>query len=65
MEADSPAHSTAADKTKPVKAARDKAPDGPRTDAALKHYKAAGKAQTEKKDTECGRALDAAEHVLA
>jgi hypothetical protein len=49
-----------ADKMKTVKAAWDKAPAGPKKDAALKHYQAAEKAQTAKNDSECNRELDAA-----
>jgi hypothetical protein len=64
MEANSPAHSTA-DKMKSVKAAWDKAPDGPKKEAALKHYQAAEKAQTSKNESECNRELDAAQHALA
>lgn len=54
-----------ADKMKTVKAAWDKAPDGPKKDAALTHYKAAEKAQTAKNDAECLKELDAATHALA
>jgi hypothetical protein len=50
---------------KAVKAAWDKAPAGPKKDAALKHYQAAEKAQTAKNDAECTRELAAAEHALA
>lgn len=56
---------SAAEKMKTVKAAWDKAPDGPKKDAALKHYKAAEIAQTGKNDAECIRELDAAVHALA
>jgi hypothetical protein len=64
MEANSPAHSTA-DKMKSVKAAWDKAPTGPKKDAALKHYQAAEKAHTAHNDTETNKELDAAKHALA
>jgi hypothetical protein len=57
--------SITADKMKTVKAAWDKAPAGPKKDAALKHYQAAEKAQTAKNDIECNRELAAAEHALA
>jgi len=57
-------HGTA-DKMKSVKAAWDKAPAGPKKDAALKHYQAAEKAQTAKNDSECNRELEAATHALA
>lgn len=54
-----------ADKMKAVKAAWDKAPSGPKKDAALKHYQAAEKAQTAKKDADAIRELDAATRALA
>jgi hypothetical protein len=57
--------SGAADKMKAVKAGWDKAPAGPKKDAALKHYQAAEKALTAKNDSECIRELDAAAHALA
>lgn len=46
------ASANAAEKMKSVKAAWDKAPAGPKKDAALKHYQAAEKAQTAKNDAE-------------
>lgn len=64
MEETSPANGTA-DKMKTVKAAWDKAPAGPKKEAALKHYQAAEKAQTAKNDSECNRELDAAQQALA
>ena len=64
MDAKTPLPS-AAEKMKTVKAAWDKAPSGPKKDAALKHYQAAEKAQTGKNDAECIRELDAAVHALA
>jgi hypothetical protein len=64
MQTKSPVPSTA-EKMKSVKAAWDKAPAGPGKDAALKHYKAAEKAQAAKHDGECNRELDAAKHALA
>ncbi|MFV1844058.1 MULTISPECIES: hypothetical protein [unclassified Phaeobacter] len=48
-----------------VKAAWDKAPAGPKKDAALKHYQAAEKAHTAKNDAETNKELDAAKHALA
>ncbi|TCO69123.1 hypothetical protein [Rhodovulum euryhalinum] len=54
-----------AERMKTVKAAWDKAPAGPKKDAALKHYQAAEKAQTAKDDTGCTKALDAAVAALA
>ena len=49
---------------KTVKAAWDKAPTGPKKDAALKHYQAAEKAHTAKNDAECIKELDAAARAL-
>lgn len=54
-----------ADKIKTVKAAWDKAPSGPKKDAALKHYQAAEKAHTAKNDGQAHRELNAATHALA
>lgn len=54
-----------ADKMKTVKAAWDKAPAGPKKDAALKHYQAAEKAHTAKHDADCIKELDAATKALA
>lgn len=56
--------SAAEDKMKTVKAAWDKAPPGPKKDAALKHYQAAEMAHTAKNDAECIKELDAAAHAL-
>lgn len=53
------------DKMKSVKEACDKAPAGPKKDAAMKHCHAAEKAHTAKNDTECNRECDAAMHALA
>lgn len=53
------------DRMKSVKAAWDKAPTGPKKDAALKHYQAAEKAHTAKNDAETNKELDAAAHALA
>jgi hypothetical protein len=63
MNTNSPLPSTA-DKMMTVKAAWDKAPAGPKKDAALKHYQAAEKALTDKHDGECRRELDAATSAL-
>lgn len=52
------------EKMKTVKAAWDKAPDGPKKDIALKHYQAAEKAMAAKHDGECSRELDAATAAL-
>ncbi|WP_019953277.1 hypothetical protein [Yoonia vestfoldensis] len=54
-----------ADKMKTVKVAWDKAPSGPKKDAALKHYQAAEKAHTAKNDADTHKELDAATHALA
>jgi hypothetical protein len=54
-----------ADKMKSVKAAWDKAPSGPKKDAALKHYQAAEKAHNAKHDADAIKELDAATHALA
>ena len=56
---------TTGDKMKSVKAAWDKAPSGPKKDAAKKHYDAAEKAHTAKNDAETNKELDAAKHALA
>ncbi|MCU0907798.1 MAG: hypothetical protein MUF73_10200 [Rhodobacteraceae bacterium] len=64
MEAKSPMQ-TAADRMKAVKALWDKAPSGPKKDAALTHYKAAEKAHAANHEAECTRELDAASHALA
>jgi hypothetical protein len=56
---------TSTERMTSVKAAWDKAPAGPKKDAALKHYQAAEKAQGAKNDAECGRHLDAATSALA
>ena len=54
-----------AERMKTVKAAWDKAPDGPKKEAALKHYQAAEKAQTAKDDAGVTKSLDAAVAALA
>lgn len=53
------------EKMKSVKAAWDKAPEGPKKAAALTHYKAAEKSHAAKEDAECLKALDAATAALA
>ena len=60
-----PEQTKTTDKMKTVKAAWDKAPAGPKKEAALKHYQAAEKAHTAKNDAETNKALDAATHALA
>ena len=52
------------DKMKSVKVVWDKAPAGPKKDAALKHYQAAEVARTAKNDANCIKELDAASHAL-
>ena len=52
-------------KMESVKAAWDKAPAGPKKEAALKHYKAAEKAHTAKNDAETNKELDAVTHALS
>ncbi|RYH07232.1 hypothetical protein [Tropicimonas sp. IMCC6043] len=54
-----------AEKIASVKAAWDKAPAGPKKDAALKHYQLAEKANTAKNDAENNKELDAASHALS
>jgi hypothetical protein len=56
---------TLSDRMKTVKAAWDKAPAGPKKDAAHKHYVAAGKAMGGKKDQDVMRELDAAVKALS
>jgi hypothetical protein len=53
------------DRMKTVKAACDKAPAGPKKDAAIKHYQAAEKAHTAKNDADTTKELGAATHALA
>ncbi|TMV06592.1 hypothetical protein FGK63_15640 [Ruegeria sediminis] len=48
-----------------IKSACDKAPAGPKKDAALRHYRAAEKARTAKKHTEMNKELGAAKQALA
>ena len=60
-----PGQTKTAEKMTSVKAAWDKAPAGPKKDAALKHYQAAEKASTAKNDADINKELDAATHALA
>lgn len=55
----------AAEKMKTVKADWDKAPAGPKKDAALKHYQAAEKSHKDKKDDQAIRELDMATKALS
>ncbi|OSQ30809.1 hypothetical protein [Thalassospira sp. MCCC 1A03138] len=55
---------SAAEKMKTVKAAWDKAPSGPKKEAALKHYQAAETAHKAKNDPDCFKSLDAATKAL-
>jgi hypothetical protein len=64
MEAKTPVP-TVEEKMKSVKTTWDGAPAGPKKDAALKHYQAAQKAQTEKHESEANRLLDSAVAALA
>ncbi|MGR3760667.1 hypothetical protein ACUXV3_11135 [Roseobacteraceae bacterium NS-SX3] len=48
-----------------IKAACEKAPAGPKKDAALKHYQAAEKAQAAKNHTEMNKELGEARQALA
>lgn len=48
-----------------IKATWDKAPAGPKKDAALKHYEAAEKAHKANNDAETNKELDAARHALS
>jgi hypothetical protein len=59
-----PEQTKTAEKMKSVKATWDKAPAGPKKDAALKHYQAAEKSQTAKNDAQANKDLDAASHAL-
>ncbi len=57
-------HDASAERMKTVKAAWDKAPAGPKKDAALKHYQAAEKAHTSKDEANCIKECKAAELAL-
>lgn len=52
------------DQMKSVKAAWDKAPSGPKKDAALKHYQAAEKSHAANNEADCLKSLDAAKAAL-
>lgn len=52
------------DQMKAVKAAWDKAPTGPKKDAALKHYQAAEKSHAAHNEADCLKSLDAAKAAL-
>lgn len=56
---------SAADQMKAVKVAYDRAPSGPKKDAAQKHYAAAEKAMTAKNDAECIRECEATTKSLS
>jgi hypothetical protein len=58
------AAATCADQTKVVKAQWDKAPAGPKKDAAAKHYNAAVAAQKKKDEKTCLSQLNAAAAAL-
>lgn len=60
-----PEKTETAEKMKSVKAARDRAPDGPKKDAALKHYRAAEKALSTRNHFEANRELEAVALALA
>ncbi len=55
---------SAQDRMKSVTAAWDKAPAGPKKDAALQQDQAAGKLQAAKNEAECLKSLDAAKAAL-
>lgn len=55
---------SAVERMKTVKAAWDKAPSGPKKEAALKHYQAAEKAQKASNEADCIKACDAATKAL-
>jgi hypothetical protein len=52
------------EKMKTVKAACDKAPAGPKKEAALKHYQTAQQSQKDKKENQAIRELDQATKAL-
>lgn len=57
-------HTSTQDKMKAVKTAWDKAPAGPKKEAALTHYKAAETAMAAKNDSDCVKSLDQATKAL-
>ena len=56
---------TASEKMTAVKSAWDKAPAGPKKDAALTHYEAAKKSHAANNDADTHKSLDAATKALA
>ncbi|MXQ08982.1 hypothetical protein GQ651_14130 [Alphaproteobacteria bacterium GH1-50] len=60
-----PEQNKTAEKMTSVKAAWDKAPSGPKKDAALKHYQAAEKAHEAHDDALTNKELNAASNALA
>ncbi|MDE4142616.1 hypothetical protein [Phaeobacter gallaeciensis] len=60
-----PEQTQTAEKMKSVKAAWDKAPSGPKKDAALRHYQAAEKAHTANNEAETNKELNAASEKLS
>ena len=59
-----PEQTKTAEKMTSVKAEWDKAPAGPKKDAALKHYQAGEKARSADTDAECIKELNAASSAL-
>jgi len=59
-----PPMNATSEKMASVKTAWDKAPAGPKKDAALKHFQAAEKAQTANNDSLTIKELDAATNAL-
>lgn len=55
---------SASERMKTVKAACDKAPSGPKKEAALKHYQAAEKAQKASNETDCLKSCNEAAKAL-
>ncbi|WP_413717069.1 hypothetical protein [Silicimonas sp. MF1-12-2] len=60
-----PQETKTAEKMTSVKSAWDKAPSGPKKDAALKHYQAAEKAHEAHDDALTNKELNAASNALA
>jgi hypothetical protein len=60
-----PQQNKTSERMKSVKATWDKAPAGPKKDAALKHYQAAEKAHAGKNETETNKSLDATGKALS
>lgn len=61
----SPEQTKTTEKMTSIKAAWEKAPVGPKKDAALKHYEAAQKAHEASNDAEANRELEAAKNALS